>query len=330
MAKTQLLSSEEIAFAARLLQGGELVAFPTETVYGLGACLFQPEAIVSLFKVKGRPSDNPLIVHVSSRAQVEEIAEEIPELFDRLASSFFPGPLTVVLKRRSSVPSLVSAGLGSIALRMPSHPIALKLIELVGQPLVAPSANLSGRPSATQPKHVLEDFEGKIAAVVDGGKTQLGIESTVISLLGAVPVLLRPGSITEEEIEQVLGCFIETASMDPLAPVLSPGMKYRHYAPRAQVRVFDRLSELRIYVDAMPLQNAQRMLLAPDYIQGFPAALEQRLLSAQEFYSLLREADEKEVHEILILCDDALKRDAALMNRLMRASSQSIPLVLSR
>lgn len=320
MIKTQLLNSKQIAHAARLLKRGELVAFPTETVYGLGASLFQELAIGSIFTVKGRPSDNPLIVHVSSKAQVAEIAQEIPDLFYVLAEQFFPGPLTVVLKKRSCVPSVVSGGMNSIAVRMPSHPIALELIESVGEPLVAPSANLSGKPSATQPKHVLEDFEGKIAAVVDGGKTKLGIESTVISLLGEEPVLLRPGSITKEEIEAVVGRSVALLPRDHSGPVLSPGLKYRHYAPKAQVRVFDTLPDLKVYVDHMQASNERRMLLTPSQIGEVSSAIEQGFLSAQEFYSLLRDADEKKIDEILILCDDALKKDAAFMNRLIRAS----------
>ena len=205
MDATERLSPDQLQRAADLLKAGHLVAFPTETVYGLGAPIFSPEAIQSIFKVKGRPADNPLIAHVSSVEQVSRIALEIPEAFYRLAEVFFPGPLTVVLKRRPDVPSIVSAGLETIAVRMPSHPIALKLISLVDEPLVAPSANLSGMPSSTQAEHVLDDFDGKIAAVVDGGKTEIGIESTVINLLGETPILLRPGSISKEALEKVLG-----------------------------------------------------------------------------------------------------------------------------
>lgn len=299
----------DLEHAAELLKKGHLVAFPTETVYGLGAAIFNSDAIASIFTAKGRPSDNPLIAHVSSLEQVEEIAEEIPERFYLLAKAFFPGPLTVVLKRKSHVPAIVSAGLPTIAVRMPSHPIARALIELVGQPLVAPSANLSGKPSATQAEHVLEDFEGKIAAVIDGGKTDFGIESTVISLLDDVPVLLRPGAITREQIEEVLQCSLSTEAGER---VMSPGMKYRHYAPRTPIKTFSTLSALEDYLTSHP---SKKMILSagpfehPDHF----------LLTAKDFYALLRLADQKNYSEILVLCDDELQKQTALMNRLSKA-----------
>lgn len=318
MAFTELLKPTEIERAAELLKRGELVAFPTETVYGLGAHIFNPKAIQSIFEAKGRPSDNPLIAHIHHLDQVEEIAQEIPDSFYRLASAFFPGPLAIILKKRSCVPSVASAGLDSIAVRMPSHPIALKLIELAGGPLVAPSANLSGKPSSTQAKHVIDDFDGKIAAVIDGGKTDVGIESTVISLLGTRPVLLRPGSITQEAIEEVLGYSIEVASSSYQGPILSPGMKYRHYAPRTPVKVFYNLQDLQTYLTEQPHQ-AKRMLLS-----RLPAPLshpvDHFVLSAKEFYSRLRYADEMHYGEILILCDEEVQRDAGIMNRLIRSA----------
>lgn len=318
MTLTELLEPTQIERAADLLKKGQLVAFPTETVYGLGASIFNPEAIQSIFKVKGRPSDNPLIAHIHNLNQVEVIAQEIPDSFYRLESAFFPGPLATILKKRSCVPSIASAGLDSIAVRMPSHPIALRLIELVGGPLVAPSANLSGKPSSTQAKHVIDDFNGKIAAVIDGGKTDVGIESTVISLLGARPVLLRPGSITKEAIEEVLGCSIEVASFSHQEPVLSPGMKYRHYAPRTPVKVFQNPQDLKTYLQEQ-LPQAQKMLLS-----RFPIVLSHPIdhfvLSAKEFYSQLRHADEMRYDEILILCDEEIQKDAGIMNRLIRSA----------
>jgi L-threonylcarbamoyladenylate synthase len=320
MVRTEHLGSAEIKRAADLLKEGKLVAFPTETVYGLGACMFNSEAVLSIFKVKGRPCDNPLIAHISSLEQAEEIAQEIPDFFYRLASCFFPGPLTVILKRRPHVPSMISAGLDSIALRMPSHPLASRLIELVGEPLVAPSANLSGKPSSTQAKHVLEDFEGKIAAVIDGGKTAVGIESTVISLLGARPILLRPGVITKEVLENALGCPVEISSSHQ-GPVLSPGLKYRHYAPRAPVFIFHTAFDLSAHL-AADLRAVPRMLLSRQLVDLPIPGLDQFALSAKEFYSLLRHADESQYCEILILCDEGLQKDAALMNRLTRAASE--------
>lgn len=318
MILTELLKPTEIERAAELLKKGELVAFPTETVYGLGASIFKPDAIQSIFMVKGRPSDNPLIAHVHDTTQVEEIAQEIPDSFYRLASVFFPGPLAIILKKRDCVPSVASAGLDSIAVRMPSHPIALKLIELVGGPLVAPSANLSGKPSSTQAKHVLDDFNGKIAAVIDGGKTDLGIESTVISLLGVHPVLLRPGNITKEAIEEVLGYSIEVASTAHQGPVLSPGMKYRHYAPRTPVKVFYSLEDLKTHLEEQSHQGSKMLLSRLSVALSFP--VDHFVLSAKEFYSQLRHADEMHYGEILIFCDEQVQKNAGIMNRLIRSS----------
>ncbi len=220
--ETQCLGPDDIARAALLLKEGHLVAFPTETVYGLGAPIFQREAVAQIFVAKGRPADNPLIAHVSCLSQILEIASEIPPFFDQLTRAFFPGPLTLILKRHPQVPAIVSGGLGTIAVRMPDHPLAQALITAVGQPLVAPSANLSGRPSSTEACHVLHDFSGRIAAVIDGGKTEHGMESTVVSLLGEKPILLRPGALSLEEIEAVLGQKILVGNSQAQG---SPGMK---------------------------------------------------------------------------------------------------------
>lgn len=315
---TELLKPDEIHRAAELLRQGKLVAFPTETVYGLGAPIFNPDAVQSIFTAKGRPSDNPLIAHIHHLDQVKEIAQDIPDFFYRLADAFFPGPLATVLKKHSSVPSVASAGLDSIAVRMPAHSIASKLLECVGEPLVAPSANLSGKPSSTQAKHVLDDFEGKIAAVIDGGKTDIGIESTVISLLGPVPVLLRPGSISQEAIESVLGCAIEKASSLHQGPVLSPGMKYRHYAPHTPVKLFCDLSHLNAYL--IDQSYRQRMFLSRLFA-SLPCPVDHFTLSSKDFYSRLRHADQKNYSEILILCDEEIQKDAGLMNRLTRCAA---------
>jgi L-threonylcarbamoyladenylate synthase len=202
--ETQLLGPKDIAKAALLLKEGYLVAFPTETVYGLGAPIFNEKLVAQIFASKGRPADNPLIAHISDLSQILEIACEIPPFFDQLTKEFFPGPLTLILKRHPRVPAIVSGGLDTIAVRMPDHALAQALITAVGQPLVAPSANLSGRPSSTEASHVLHDFSGSIAAVIDGGPTKHGMESTVLSLLKEKPVLLRPGALSLADIEAVL------------------------------------------------------------------------------------------------------------------------------
>lgn len=319
MDSTERLSPDQLQRAAELLKEGRLVAFPTETVYGLGAPIFLPQAIQSIFKVKGRPADNPLIAHVSSVEQVSRIALEIPDAFYRLAEVFFPGPLTVVLKRRPDVPSIVSAGLETIAVRMPSHPIALKLISMVDEPLVAPSANLSGMPSSTQAEHVLDDFDGKIAAVVDGGKTEIGIESTVINLFGETPILLRPGSISKEALEKVLGCPVLEALTKQEGPALSPGMKYRHYCPRTPIKLFHSFEDVRCYLVASP-QHKRRMFLSRQPLQPQMQNVDHFSLSSQEFYSYLRQADQQGYAEIIILYDADVQKESGLMNRLLRAA----------
>ena len=316
-----ILSEKEIAQAASLLKAGKVIAFPTETVYGLGASIFQPDAIADIFRVKGRPQDNPLIAHISHLDQVHQIAQEIPDLFYALADIFFPGPLTIVLRKKAHVPSIVSAGLNSIALRMPSHPIAQQLIEWVGEPIVAPSANISGKPSATCCQHVIDDFEGKIAAVIEGGKTYYGIESTVISLIDDIPVLLRPGAVSSVMIEQVIKRPVLYPSSNlESAPPPSPGMKYRHYAPKAPVSLFKDLAQLLQGVGKDP--NVPKMILSREPPScSLPASYHWFPLNASDFYARLRQADDAHYCEILICCDEQTLLDLALMNRILKASS---------
>lgn len=311
--KTLHLQSDQVDLAASLLSDGELVAFPTETVYGLGAPIFSQEAVAKIFTAKGRPSDNPLIAHLSHLEQAAAIAIDIPKNFFNLAEAFFPGPLTVVLKRHPDVPSIVSAGLETIALRIPAHPLALELIARVGQPLVAPSANLSGKPSPTQSSHVLEDFDGKIAAVLEGGKTRYGIESTVVSLLESQPIILRPGAITLEQISEVLGCEVTIVSKAKQTRIISPGMKYRHYAPRTPVRFFEQLTSLLEYATK---NRAQRFLILSREHVGIDQ--DHAKLCCEELYAALRQADERGYSEILLYCDSTISKDPALMNRVNR------------
>ena len=221
--------------AAEALRAGSLVAFPTETVYGLGANAFDAEAVRAIYRVKGRPADNPLIVHVAHPNQIEGITGPVPPMATRLIERFMPGPLTLVLKRGAILPAYVSAGLDTVAVRCPSHPVAQALISMAGVPVAAPSANLSTRPSPTRAAHVVQDLDGKIPFIIDGGDCRVGLESTVVDVTGAHPVLLRPGTITAAQIEEVCGTGL--AARNPDGPVRAPGMKYRHYAPRAQVLI---------------------------------------------------------------------------------------------
>lgn len=298
--------------ATRLIQAGELVAFPTETVYGLAAAIFNEMAVANIFTMKGRPQDNPLIAHISSLDQVHDIADDIPLEFWQLAERFFPGPLTIVLKKQHAVPSIVSAGGPTIAFRMPNHQIAQELIRAVGQPIVAPSANLSGKPSPTRYEHVVEDFQDRIA-ILDGGPCEIGLESTVLSLLDPQqPLILRPGAITAHDIEDVLKRTVITSKKtENNEQVLSPGMKYRHYAPRAKVRLFFDWQAMIEYSKNRPslLLSAYHFSLAGHY-----------QLTNQTLYSLYRFADQQKCSDILIFCDEAIMANQALYNRILKSA----------
>lgn len=230
--------------AAIILRRGGTVAFPTETVYGLGACALDEKAVEKIFKAKGRPADNPLIVHICDKKDVTELAKEVTPLAEKLMNAFWPGPLTLIFKRQSIVPNLVTAGLDTVAVRLPDHPVARKLICKSGVPVAAPSANLSGRPSPTCPEHVVDDLMGRVDAIVFGGPTQVGLESTVVDVTGQIPFILRPGAITKEDIEKIVGeeskkrFFEKTQIFTEEQTPKAPGMKYTHYAPKAFLYLF--------------------------------------------------------------------------------------------
>ena len=237
--KVLLPGEETYTLASSLLRSGDLVAFPTETVYGLGANALNADAVRNIFRVKGRPADNPLIVHIFDRDQLEPLCSSFP-LADILMDAFWPGPLTMLFSKKETVPSVVTAGLPTVAVRMPSHPVAFEMLKTSMVPVAAPSANRSGRPSPTCAAHVLEDMNGLIPLIIDGGRCDVGLESTVLDLSGSSPRILRPGGITQEMIEKVLGTRISVAPsvLRPLQPgekALSPGMLYRHYSPSGTV-----------------------------------------------------------------------------------------------
>lgn len=243
------LEDEQLEPAARALAAGELVAFPTETVYGLGANALDRMAVLKIFQAKGRPADNPLIVHLADQQGLDELTVDRPAMADRLFAAFSPGPLTLVLRKSDKVPAEVSAGLDTVAIRIPAHETARRLIRLAGVPVAAPSANRSGRPSPTQGWHVAEDLAGRIAFILDDGACRFGLESTVLDVTLARPAILRPGAITAEMIYEKTGIEVaaygqnkETQAADRMAP-RSPGMKYRHYAPKAQVMIADRQNQ---------------------------------------------------------------------------------------
>ena len=240
--KTLVLSameSDTTRIAADIIKSGELVAIPTETVYGLGADGLNPAAVAKIFEAKGRPQDNPLILHICGAEQIETFCHDVPQAAYELANRFWPGPLTMVLPARDIVPKCTTAGLSTVAVRCPDNAVTREIIRLSGCPLAAPSANISGKPSTTTAEHVLHDHEGRIPAIVDGGPCRVGVESTIVDLTEQRPRLLRPGGITPEQLLEVLGDLVVdkavTAQIDKDAVVKAPGMKYKHYAPQCQV-----------------------------------------------------------------------------------------------
>ncbi len=232
---------KKIKIAARFIREGKLVAFPTETVYGLGADALNEKAVKKIFQAKGRPPDNPLIVHIANFEQLYDLASSIPKEAEILAKKFWPGPLTFVLPKKDSVPLITTGGLDTVAVRMPANEIALSLIKLSERPIAAPSANISGKPSPTSAEHVIDDFYGKIECIIDGGETKIGVESTVLDLTLKPPMLLRPGGLPLEEIERVIGRIrVHPSVKGHIVDIArAPGMKYRHYAPDAQVIVIE-------------------------------------------------------------------------------------------
>lgn len=234
---------QNLEVAAKFLRDGELVAFPTETVYGLGANALSQDAVSRIFEAKGRPSDNPLIVHLASVNDIDTVATDISDMARKLIKAFSPGPFTIILKKKDTVAKSVTAGLDTVAVRVPENPIAHKLIELSNVPIAAPSANISGKPSPTKAKHVIEDMNDKIACILDGGECEVGLESTVVDATGKMPIVLRPGGITVTQIRQIVpSAIIDSHILESITSSekpKSPGMKYKHYAPNADVTVVE-------------------------------------------------------------------------------------------
>ena len=318
--------------AAACLRNGGLVAFPTETVYGLGGNALLADSARKIYRVKGRPSDNPLIVHICRLEEAREVGGSIPQDFYRLAEAFWPGPLTMIVGKKACIPDSVTGGLDTVAIRMPSHPAARRLIELAGCPVAAPSANLSGGVSPTMAKHVIDDLDGKIDYIIDGGNAAYGLESTVISLAGDKPVILRPGSVTysmiqsilpEAELHESLTGSVQKMEGRPA----SPGMKYKHYSPKAEVYlVYGEPEQVAGFMrrqdgedccmflyDGQPAQG-----LRHTYSLGSPEDLSQ---SASRVFAYLRDADEKGYRKIYIPAVPETGIGLALMNRLKKAAA---------
>ncbi len=329
----------QIGEAARLIQDGEVVAFPTETVYGLGANALSDAAVEKIFTAKGRPSDNPLIVHIGDLSQLEVVAREVPATAKRLIEAFWPGPLTLILPRTDAVAGRVCAGLDTVGVRMPDHPLALALIREAGVPVAAPSANRSGRPSPTTAEHVLADLDGRIAGVLDGGSTGVGVESTVLDVTVEPPMILRPGGVTYEQLQEVIGevaidpAFLADAASRPR----SPGMKYTHYAPQGELwLVSGEPEQVRITMRQMLRKAHDRgqktgVLTTRERVEeweGIPevdvalsCGSERDLASvAHELYGTLRAFDDRQVTFIVAPAFPRTGMGLAVMNRLEKAA----------
>lgn len=323
--------TEKINIAAKILQSGGVVAIPTETVYGLAASALNPAAVSSIFKAKGRPQDNPLIIHISEFDEIHPLVEAVPQQAEELAKSFWPGPLTIILKKSELVPNEVSAGLSTVAVRMPSHPVARAVIRAAGVPLAAPSANSSGKPSPTRADHVIDDLNGKVDAIIDAGECGVGVESTVITLATNPPRLLRPGGITPEQLEAVLGRIeIDSAVTNELAKgaaAPSPGMKYKHYSPKAQVYIIKApLASFKCFVDfekqngdmALCFDGEEGEISIPALSYGEKADPQAQ---AHNLFALLREVDKKGAKRVFVRCPKAQGIGLAVYNRLIRAAA---------
>lgn len=327
--------------AGELIASGELVAFPTETVYGLGGDALHPEAAKKIYEAKGRPSDNPLIIHIADVSDLERVAKEVPPQAKKLADAFWPGPLTMIVWKKDEVPYATTGGLNTVAVRMPDHPVALELIRQSGKLIAAPSANTSGRPSPTEASHVMEDLEGRIAMVLDGGSVGIGIESTIIDLTESTPMVLRPGYITPQMLSDVLG---EEVIIDPgiiaaddTTKPKAPGMKYKHYAPKADMIIVDG-EEAQVVEKINALtneahQNGKKVAVIAteetktaykaDVVLSIGARDDEDSI-AKHMYKILRECDELDVEMIYSESYKTPRIGQAIMNRLLKAAAHQV------
>jgi L-threonylcarbamoyladenylate synthase len=330
----KLANHPQLKEAAQFLEDEEVVAFPTETVYGLGANAYSTKAVEKVFKAKGRPSDNPLIIHISEFEDLSEVASVITESAQKLTEAFWPGPLTVVLPKKGPLSPLVTAGLDTVGIRMPDHPVALELIRLVGKPLAAPSANRSGKPSPTQGDHVIEDLGGKIAGLVDAGPTGIGVESTVVDCTTIPVTLLRPGGVTLEQLKEVLGDVrVDPALVQADVTPKSPGLKYKHYSPNAPVILVESPEILQEQIQ-VGHSNGKKVgvLTTEEHLDYFKDAdyvitcgkRSELETVAQNIYGALRQFDDLDVDLILSETFPNKGIGEAIMNRLTKAAGGNI------
>jgi L-threonylcarbamoyladenylate synthase len=328
---TEHPNADKIQNAVEILCGGGLVAFPTETVYGLGADALNAEAVQKVFEAKGRPSDNPLIVHIASLENVQQFTTEISEKGLQLAKRFWPGPLTLVLHKKNNVPNIVTAGLETVALRVPDHPVTLELLRQFKGGIVGPSANVSGKPSPTSAEHVYNDLNGKIDLILDTGSTTIGVESTVLDVTVDPPVVLRIGGLSREDIEKRIGEVRWTNAVELLQR--SPGTRHRHYAPNARVILFPPADEEKFQQLLQKNKELQKKVGSITYSKAF-ACIEQSSLHiiiessiehvARNLFRALRELDQQKVDVILVESVEDKGLGAAVMDRLCKAAANSI------
>ena len=325
--------------AAILIRKGEVIAFPTETVYGLGANALDPSSVSKIYKIKGRPSDNPLIVHIADMKTFRTLVSEIPPKASRIISMFWPGPITLVLKKSKILPEITTGGLNTVAVRMPKNNVALELIKVSRFPIAAPSANISGKPSPTNASHVKDDLNGKIKLILDGGSTEIGIESTVIDMTQRTPVILRPGGISKESIEEQIGKVHSHKSLlglhrNTTTINKSPGMKYRHYSPNAQVilvegtelnaknKIIELTQKLKSQGRKVCIMTTSKSLkVNADKVHFMGKTLE---AIARNLFANLREADKHNIDIIIVQGIQYNKAGFAIMNRLKKAAITSI------
>ena len=330
-------TEEELIEAAAILKKGGLVAFPTETVYGLGADALNEEAARKIYAAKGRPSDNPLIAHIAKKEDIEPLVREIPEAGKKLMDAFWPGPLTLIFPKSGRVPKGTTGGLDTVAVRMPSDPVARRLIELAGTPVAAPSANTSGRPSPTTAEHVRQDMDGRIEMIVDGGPVGIGVESTIVDVTGEIPMVLRPGAITMEMLKKCVGAVeIDPAILGPVSQDFkpkAPGRKYRHYAPKADLTIVS--GETEDVVRAISRMAAEREseglsvgIICTDETRAlYPCGVVRSMgvrarqeTIAHNLYAVLREFDDLNADVIYSESFEGGELSQAIMNRLCKAA----------
>ena len=334
-------NTEELKVICNLIKNGELVIFPTETVYGIGANALDKDAVSKIFIAKGRPADNPLIVHIADKRDIEKYVREITPVEQKLIDTFMPGPFTLILPKKDIIPDIVSGGLDTIGIRMPSNVIARGIISFSGVPIAAPSANVSGKPSGTSIEDIIKELEGRVSAIIDGVETEIGLESTVVKVIHEIPVILRPGKVTDKDIIDAVGIakydnkIFEKVTEEQI--VESPGMKYKHYAPETKCKMVyceDELDQI-FYINRYIRQyKGDVALLSFDEHREKIIVSDSRFISlgsknnleeiARNIYSALRKADSINAEVILI---EGVKREGigvAIMNRLLRAAGYDI------